>query len=90
MEELILKMHEETLQMQKEVSEMSCMILQLEDAISEVEISEAQMDWRTREDVENARIEISKIKRIIGIGQTLCKEADEILKKRENREEEDE
>lgn len=90
MEELILKMHEETLQMQKVVSEMSCMISQLQDAIKEVEIAEAKKDWRKREDVEEASISCSKIKNIIGMMPDICQTADEILKKRENGENEDE
>ena len=90
MEELILKMHEETLEMQKEISEMSCMISQLADAIHDEEVKRAKNGYMDRKDVEESTLECRTIKRIIGMMPDICQTADEILKKRENGEKEDE
>ena len=90
MEELILKMHEETLEMQRQVSEMSCMITKLADEIHDIEVQRANNSYMNRKDVKEASIECSRIKRIIGMMPDICEDAEKILQKKENGEEEDE
>lgn len=90
MEELILKMHEETLEMQKEISEMSCMITQLADAIYDKEVERAKNGYMDRKDVEESSLECRLIKRIIGMMPDICETAEKILQAKENGEKTDE
>ena len=90
MEELILKMHEETLQMQREISVMSCMITQLEDAIHDEEVKRAKNGYMDRKDVEESILECRLIKRIIGMMPDICETAEKILQAKENGEKTDE
>lgn len=83
MEELILKMHEEAMELQKAVTEFKCMFENLADAIGKVEIEEAQYSWNSEKDVVMAKISCSEIKRIIGMGPDICRTAEEILKFKE-------
>ena len=67
MEELFLKMHDEAMELQKANIELGCMITQLADAIHDVEVQRANNSYMDRKDVEEASIECSLIKRIIGM-----------------------
>lgn len=82
MEELILKMHEEAMELQKAVTEFKAILGNLQDAIERKEIAEADYSFTSAKDVENAKIELKEIKRIIGMKPEICKEALEILKSR--------
>ena len=84
MEELILKMHEESMELQKAVTEMRYILYDLQDEIEEREIESASCDWNDRKDVEKVSISVSKIKRIMGMSPDICKRANEILKKKES------
>ena len=89
MDELFLKMHEEAMDLQEAVTELRCMIDDLSDAIEEREVEIAQRGYSDkREDVEDASIKCSKIKRIIGMGPDICRIAEEILKAKEKEDEE--
>ena len=90
MDELFLKMHEEAMELQKANIELGCMITQLADAIHDIEVQRADNSYMNRKDVVEASIECSKIKRIIGMMPDICEEAEKILQKKENGEEENE
>lgn len=83
MEELILKMHEESMELEQTVTELRCIIGEVEDAISRQEVEAAENNWHNRRDVEKAEIRCSEIKRIIGMRPGVCAAADRILKERE-------
>lgn len=83
MEELILKMHEEAMDLQQEAERYRCVFGILEDLIIDAEIKEAESSWTTRRDVEHAKVECSKIKRIIGMRPTFCKKVEELLLEKE-------
>ena len=83
MDELILKMHEEAMDLQKAVTELRCILGEVEDAISREEVEAAENDWNNRRDVEKTKIRCSEIKRIIGMRPGVCAAADRILKERE-------
>ena len=83
MEELILKMHEETLEMQRSVSEMSCMISQIAQEVCDAEVERAGNKYYDRDNVKDSGVNCQKIRRILGMGQDICEKADKILKERE-------
>ncbi len=83
MEELILKMHEEAMELKQTVTELRCILGEVEDAISREEVEAAENDWNNRRDVEKTKIRCSEIKRIIGMRSGVCSAADRILKERE-------
>lgn len=83
MEELILKMHEEAMELQKAVTEFKAIMGNLKDAIERKEIAEADFTFADEKDVEKAKIELKEIKRIIGMKPEICEEALKILKERE-------
>lgn len=83
MEELILKMHEEAMELKQTVTELRCILGEVEDAISRKEVEAAENNWHNRRDVEKAEIKCSEIKRIIGMRPGICAAADRILKERE-------
>ena len=84
MDELFLKMHEEAMELQKTVTEIRLILGELEDEIADREVEIAQRSYSNkREDVEDASIKCSKIKRIIGISQNITKKAEAILRARE-------
>lgn len=83
MDELILKMHEEAMNLQKTVTELRCILGEVEDAISREEVEAAENNWHNRRDVEKTVIRCSEIKRIIGMRPGICAAADRILKERE-------
>lgn len=83
MEELFLKMHEEAMELQQEVTEFKAILGNLVDAIEREEIARAGFSFSNEEDVKNARIECREIKRIIGMKPDICKEALKILKEEE-------
>lgn len=90
MEELILKMHEEAMELQKAVTEFKAILGNLQDAIERKEIAEADYSFTSEKDVENAKIELKEIKRIIGMKPEICREALEIMKGRKENKKEDE
>ena len=83
MEELILKMHEEAMELKQTVTELRCILGEVEDAISREEVEAAENEWNNRRDVEKTKIRCSEIKRIIGMRPGVCAAADRILKERE-------
>lgn len=83
MDELFLKMHEEAMYLQQTVTEMKCILTNLQDAIETEEIDRASNKYYDRKDVEIASIECRKLKKIIGMAPEICKKADELLKERE-------
>ena len=88
MDELILKMHEEAMELKQTVTELRCIIGEVEDAISRQEVEAAENNWHNRRDVEKAEIRCSEIKRIIGMRPGICAAADRILKEREEQKKE--
>ena len=48
MDELILKMHEEAMDLQKAVTELRCILGEVEDAISRQEVETAENNYRRR------------------------------------------
>lgn len=83
MEELILKMHEEAMELQEENERYRCTFEVLMDLIESAEIEDAKCSWTTREDVEHTKVECSKIKRIIGMKPNFCKKVEELLLEKE-------
>lgn len=68
-----------------EVCRMQGMIQAIVDTIAQKEIAEAKSKYSDREDVEEAKIHLRELKALIGMKQELCDKADEILKKREEK-----
>ena len=87
MDELFLKMHEEAMDLQKTVTEMKCILTNLQDAIELEEIDRAGCKYMSRRDVESASVDCKTLRRIIGLGPDICRAAEEILKQKENAEE---
>ena len=83
MEELILKMHEEAMELKQTVTELKCIIDSIEDAIEKEEIETAENTWNNRDDVKKVKIRASDIKKLIGMNPAICYKADSILKERE-------
>lgn len=83
MEELILKMHEEAMELKQTVTELKCIIESIEDAIEREEIEAAENTWNNRDDVKKVKIRASEIKRLLGMTPAICYKADKIMKERE-------
>ena len=83
MEELILKMHEEAMNLEREAAQYRCLFEILMDLINDAEIEVAEHSWTTRKDVEKAEVECSKIRRIIGMRPNFCKKVEELLLEKE-------
>jgi hypothetical protein len=83
MEELILKMHEEAMSLEREAAQYRCLFEILMDLINDTEIEAAEYSWATRKDVEKAKVECSKIRKIIGMKPNFCKKVEELLLERE-------
>lgn len=91
MDELFLKMHEEAMELKEHVTLLNCIIDDLSDAIEEREVEIAERSYSNRrENVEEADIKISKLKRIIGMSQNITKKAEAILRAREEEEKNEE
>ena len=91
----IYKIHEDAMIAQKMNNELEMKIFKLQAIIDEIsraieeeEIKGAESQWRDRKDVVNSTLECSKLKRIIGMKPEICEEAEAILQRKENGEDE--
>ncbi len=88
MEELILKMHEEAMELKRDVAELSAMIDAVEKLMEAKEVEIAKRTWSKRQDVLEATVTNEDIKRALGYKyrRKICAEAEAILKEREDAE----
>lgn len=84
MEELILKMHEEALELQEAVTALRGVMDELRDLIVAEECKCARNSFMNRENVEDAELKCRDIRRALGDFPGICKEAETILKERED------
>lgn len=88
MEELILKMHEEAMELKRDVAELSALIDAVERLMEAKEVEIAKRTWSKRQDVLEATVTNEDIKRALGYKyrRSICTEAEAILKEREDAE----
>ena len=86
MEELIMKMHEEAMDLQQTVTTMRGILDEIRDMICAEECRTARNSYNDKSDVERAQLRCEDIRRALGDAAGICSEAQHILKEREDAE----
>ena len=86
MEELIMKMHEEAMDLQQAVTTMRGILDEIRDMICAEECRTARSSYNDKSDVERAQLRCEDIRRALGYAAGICSEAQHILKEREDAE----
>lgn len=86
MEELIMKMHEEAMDLQQAVTTMRGILDELRDMICAEECRVAENSYNDKSDVERATLRCKDVRRALGDAAGICEEAQHILKEREDAE----
>lgn len=86
MEELIMKMHEEAMDLQQVGQMMKDILDELRDMICAEECRVAENPYNDKTDVERATLRCKDVRRALGDAAGICEEAQHILKEREDAE----